>query len=148
MLGYAQQRASSYPSGNWSAHTDRLPPAGPCQNHFGNSTDYRSDDSCPPTVDTSADHMDPTNMGGDIESPRPSDKECQVQSTNSQKRRYSHLAVCRLQKRYIFFKANNLLIAKFPRPSSHISNTVDKLNKSKSSGLVNVFMLVLLLVRW
>jgi hypothetical protein len=29
-------------------------------------------------------------------------------------------------------------IAKFPRPSSHTSNTVDKLNKSKSSGLVNV----------
>jgi hypothetical protein len=28
-----------------------------------------------------------------------------------------------------------LLIAKFPRPSSHTSNTVDKLNKSKSSGL-------------
>jgi hypothetical protein len=41
-----------------------------------------------------------------------------------------------------------LLIAKFPQPSSHISNTVDKLNKSKSSGLINVFSLVLLLVRW
>jgi hypothetical protein len=27
-----------------------------------------------------------------------------------------------------------LLIAKFPRTSSHTSNTVDKLNKSKSSG--------------
>jgi hypothetical protein len=30
-----------------------------------------------------------------------------------------------------FFKANNLLIAKFRRPTSHTSNTVDKLNKSK-----------------
>jgi hypothetical protein len=45
-----------------------------------------------------------------------------------------------------FFLANYLLIAKFPRPSSHISNTVDKLNKSKLSGLVNVFTLVLPLV--
>ncbi len=68
--------------------------------------------------------------------------------TNFQKRRYSHLAVCRLQKRYNFFKANNLLITKFPRLSSHTSNTVDKLNKSKSSGLENVFTLVLPLVRW
>jgi hypothetical protein len=75
---------------------------------------------------------------------------CSTACTNSQKRtpRYSHLAVCRLQKRYNFFKANNLLIAEFPRPSSHTSNTVDKLNKSKSSGLVNVFTLVLPLVLW
>ncbi len=57
--------------------------------------------------------------------------------------RYSHLAVCRSQNRYNFFKAYNLPIAKFPRPSSHTSNTVDKLNKSKLSGLVNVFTLVL-----
>ncbi len=41
-----------------------------------------------------------------------------------------------------------MLIAKFPQPSSHTSNTVDKLNKSKSSGLVNVFTLVLPLVCW
>jgi hypothetical protein len=41
-----------------------------------------------------------------------------------------------------------LLIAKFPQPSSHTSNTVDKLNKSKLSGLVNVFTLMLPLVRW
>jgi hypothetical protein len=41
-----------------------------------------------------------------------------------------------------------LLVAKFPQPSSHTSNTVDKLNKSKSSGLVNVFTLVLPLARW
>jgi hypothetical protein len=41
-----------------------------------------------------------------------------------------------------------LLIAKFPQPSSHTSNTVDKLNMSKSSGLANVFMLVLPLVCW
>ncbi len=32
-----------------------------------------------------------------------------------------------------------MLIAKFTQPISHTSNTVDKLNKSKSSGLVNVF---------
>ncbi len=62
--------------------------------------------------------------------------------------RAKHLGVCRLQKRYNFFLANNLLIAKFPRPTSHTSNTVDKLNKSKSSRLVNVFMLVLPLVCW
>jgi hypothetical protein len=43
---------------------------------------------------------------------------------------------------------NNLLITKFPQPTSHTSNTVDKLNKSKSSGLVNIFTLVLPLVRW
>jgi hypothetical protein len=41
-----------------------------------------------------------------------------------------------------------LLDAKVSRPTSHISNTVDKLNKSKSSGLVNIFSLVLPLVRW
>ncbi len=41
-----------------------------------------------------------------------------------------------------------MLIAKFPRPSSHTSNTVDKLNTSKSSGLVNIFTLVLPLVCW
>jgi hypothetical protein len=41
-----------------------------------------------------------------------------------------------------------LLIAQFPRPTSHTSNTVDKLNKSKLSGLVNVFILVLPLVLW
>jgi hypothetical protein len=51
-------------------------------------------------------------------------------------------------KKGTFFQANKLLIAKFPRPSSHTSNTVDKLNKSKSSGLVNVFTLVLPLVYW
>ena len=63
--------------------------------------------------------------------------------TTSQKRKATHLQVCRLQKRYNFFLANNLLIAKLPRPPSHTSNTVDKLNKSKLSGLVNVFTLVL-----
>jgi hypothetical protein len=46
-----------------------------------------------------------------------------------------------------------LLIAKFPRPTSHTSNTVDKLNKSKLCGLVKFFyvgaasgMLVVLLL--
>ncbi len=34
-----------------------------------------------------------------------------------------------------------MLIAKFPRPSSHTSNTVEKLNKSKSSGLCKCFHL-------
>jgi streptolysin S family bacteriocin protoxin len=58
-----------------------------------------------------------------------------------------HFGVCRLQKGTIVL-ANNLLIAKFPQPSSHTSNTVDKLNKSKLSGLVNVFTLVLPLVCW
>jgi hypothetical protein len=68
--------------------------------------------------------------------------------TTTQNRRAKHLGVCRSQKRYNFFLANSLLIAKFPRPTLHTSNTVDKLNKSKSSGLVNVFTLVLPLVRW
>ncbi len=68
--------------------------------------------------------------------------------TTSQKHKATHLQVCRLQKRYNFFKANNLLIAKFPRPSSLTSNTVDKLNKSMLSGLVNIITLVLPLVRW
>ncbi len=36
-----------------------------------------------------------------------------------------------------------MLIAKFPQPSSHTSNTVDKLNNSKPSGLVNIFTLLL-----
>jgi hypothetical protein len=47
-----------------------------------------------------------------------------------------------------FFEANNLLITKFPRPTSLTSNTADKLNKSRSTGLVNVFTLVLPLVCW
>ncbi len=41
-----------------------------------------------------------------------------------------------------------MLIAKFPQPSSHTSKTVDKLKKSKSSVLVNVFTLVLPLICW
>ncbi len=68
--------------------------------------------------------------------------------TTSQKCRATHPVVCRLPKKTQFFKANNLLIAKFPRPTSLTSNTVDKLNKSRSTGLVNIFMLVLPLVRW
>jgi hypothetical protein len=52
------------------------------------------------------------------------------------------------RKKDNIFQANKLLIAKFPRPSSYTSNTVDKLNNSKLSGLVNVFTLVLPLVRW
>jgi hypothetical protein len=44
-----------------------------------------------------------------------------------------------IAKRVLYFYANNLLIAK-------TSNTVDKLNKSKLSGLVNVFTMVLSLV--
>jgi hypothetical protein len=50
--------------------------------------------------------------------------------TTTQNRRAKHLKVCRSQKRYNFFLANNLLIAKFPRPILHTSITVDKLNKS------------------
>jgi hypothetical protein len=41
-----------------------------------------------------------------------------------------------------------LLIAKFPQLTSHTSNTVDKLNKSKLSGLVNNFTMVLQLLGW
>ncbi len=46
------------------------------------------------------------------------------------------------------FTANNLLIAKFPRPRALTSNTVDELNSSRLTGLVSIFTLVLLLVRW
>ncbi len=57
--------------------------------------------------------------------------------TTSPKRKVKHLGVlCRWQKGTIY--ATNLIM----------SNTVDKLNKSKSSGLVNVFTLVLPLVCW
>ncbi len=76
--GLMSQQASSYPYGNWSSSTDRLPPAGPRQVHFKNPTDYLFDDSRPPAVDTSKDHMEPANMGGHIESPHPSNKERQV----------------------------------------------------------------------
>jgi hypothetical protein len=36
------------------------------------------------------------------------------QRTTSQKCRRSHFQICRLQKRYNFFYANNLLVAEFP----------------------------------
>jgi hypothetical protein len=68
--------------------------------------------------------------------------------TTSQKCRATHPVVYRLQKWSKIFNSNNLLIAKFPQPTSHISNTVDKLNKSRLTGLVNIFTLVLPLVRW
>ncbi len=68
--------------------------------------------------------------------------------TTSQKCRVTHPVVCRSQKWSKIFKATNLLIAKFPRLTSHTSNTVDNLNKSRSTGLVNIFMLVLPLVHW
>ncbi len=51
------------------------------------------------------------------------------------KHRATHLRVHRLQKSTVFY-ANNLLIAKFTWPTSHTSNSVDKLNKAKLSGLV------------
>jgi hypothetical protein len=62
--------------------------------------------------------------------------------------RVTPLQVHSLQKKYCIFYANNVLIAKFTRPTSHTSNTVDKLNKSKLSGLVNVFTMVRQLVCW
>jgi hypothetical protein len=54
----------------------------------------------------------------------------------------------KIAKKLHFFLANNFLVAEFPRPTLHTSNTVDKLNKPMLSGLVIVFMLVLLLVCW
>ncbi len=77
--GFASQRASSYPSGNRSAHFDRPSPAGPPHVQFNDDfTDYRSRDSRPPHVDIFADWTRPPNMGGRIASPRPCDKECQA----------------------------------------------------------------------
>jgi len=64
------------------------------------------------------------------------------------KRRATHLGVHHSRKKYNILCANNLLIAKFTRPTSHTSNTVYKLNKSKLSGLVNVFTMVQQLVCW
>ncbi len=78
--GLMSQRALSYPSGDQSSSIDHLPPAGPCQVHFKNPTDYRFDDSHPLAVDTSEDHMEPANVGGHIKPPRPSDKECQARN--------------------------------------------------------------------
>ncbi len=78
--GLMSQQASSYPSGNQSSSIDHLPPAGPCQVHFENPTDYRFDHLHPLAVDTSEDHMEPANMRGHIKPPRPSDKECQARN--------------------------------------------------------------------
>ncbi len=47
------------------------------------------------------------------------------------KRWATHLRVHRSQNKYCIFYADILLIAEFPQPKSHTSNTVDKLNKSK-----------------
>jgi hypothetical protein len=71
-----------------------------------------------------------------------------MHTTTSQKHRVRHLRVHSSQKKYCIFYANNLLIAKCTRPTSHTSNTVDKLNKFKLSGLVNVFTMVRQLVCW
>jgi hypothetical protein len=76
--GITSQRALSYPSGNWSSSTDGIPPTGRPQVHFEQPTDYRFNDSCPPTVDTSVDKTKLANEGGHVVSPRPSDKERQA----------------------------------------------------------------------
>ncbi len=76
--GLTSRRASSYPSGNWSSSTDGIPPARRCQVHFEQPTNYPFNNSRPPTVDTSADKTQPANKGGHVESPCPSDKECQA----------------------------------------------------------------------
>ncbi len=69
--------------------------------------------------------------------------------TTSQKCRATHPVVCRSQIRNSnFFQATNLLITTFPWPTYTLQNTVDELNKSKSTGLAHVFILVLGLVRW
>jgi hypothetical protein len=78
--GFVSQQASSYPTGNRLSSTDRPPPVCLRPVHFDNPTNYRFDDSRPPAVDTSNNHMDLANMGGHIESPRPSNKECQVRN--------------------------------------------------------------------
>ena len=54
----------------------------------------------------------------------------QPRITKFLKCRVTHLRVHRLQKKYcIIFYANKLLITKFTRPTSHTSNTVEKLKK-------------------
>jgi hypothetical protein len=78
--GFVNQQSSSYPMGNWLSSTDRPPPVGPCQVHFDNPAAYRFDNSRPPAVDTSDNHMDLANMGGHIEFPHPSNKERQARN--------------------------------------------------------------------
>ena len=68
--------------------------------------------------------------------------------TTSQKRRARHLRIHSSQEKSCIFYANNLTIAKCTQPTSHTSNTVDKLNKSKLSGLVNIYTMVQQLVFW
>jgi hypothetical protein len=79
--GFIGRWASSYPSGNCPPFfPEGLPRASSRQAHFKHPTDYCFDDSRPTEVDTSQDPMAPTNIGGQVESPRPSDKECQAQN--------------------------------------------------------------------
>jgi hypothetical protein len=79
--GFIGQRVSSYPSGNRPpSFPERLPRASSRQAHFEHPTNYRFNDSRPTEVDTSQDPMAPTNMGGRVESPRPSDKERQARN--------------------------------------------------------------------
>jgi len=93
-----------------------------------------------------------TILGGALNTPPPPPppppNPVSSRSTTSPKRSVRHLRVHRLRKKYCIFYANNLLIAKFTRPTSHTSNTVDKLNNSKLSGLVNFFTMVRQLVCW
>ncbi len=75
--GLMSQRASSYPSGNWPL---RSPPVDPCQVQFENPANYCFDNPRPLALDTSNNTHDSANMGGHIESPRPSNKEGQARN--------------------------------------------------------------------
>ncbi len=73
------QRASTYPPGNRPPTSlNGLPRANSRSAHFEHPPDPRFHDSRSLHVDTSPDPMDPPNPGGQIESPRPSDKERQA----------------------------------------------------------------------
>jgi hypothetical protein len=79
--GFIGQRASSHLSGNCPpSFPEGLPRASSRQAHFKHPTDYRFKGSRPTEVDTLQDPMAPTNMGGQVESPRPSNKERQARN--------------------------------------------------------------------
>jgi hypothetical protein len=79
--GFIGQRASSYPSSNRPpSFPEGLPHASLRQAHFEHPTNYRLNNSRPTEEDTLQDPMTLTNMGGQVESPCPSDKERQAQN--------------------------------------------------------------------
>jgi hypothetical protein len=77
--GFISQQASSYPLGNCPSSTDGSP-VGPSQARLNNHTNYCFNDSRPTAVDTSHEPMAHMIMGGQVESPCPSDKERQVRN--------------------------------------------------------------------